>query len=293
MKLFGNNPFRYVHLGKGLGDSILFVIFGLIAPPHDRSGNRWWRLIARVIPKIWLRPKLLAGRKVLIDPTDWSQTLIFDEIFLNRTYDLEQCGFLPDTIFDCGAHIGMFSLLAAASFPEANIMAFEPNPHNAAQIRLQIAKNALPVTLIESAVSADSTERFFHVTNSHHGRLVGSGDGGSIRVRTTDLPAMIDRLKPANLLIKIDIEGEEEILLPALVPLLPRDCAMFFETHSGVAGWDSVSRLLSENGFTVRQVNARGLFYDGFATRGQNARMSAETGGVSISSARNLSAESN
>jgi len=43
MKLIPKNPFRYVHLGDGLGARIVFLLFGMIAPPHDRSGNRLWR----------------------------------------------------------------------------------------------------------------------------------------------------------------------------------------------------------------------------------------------------------
>ena len=282
MMLFRNNPFRYVHLGKSRGDRLAFMIFGFIAPPHNRSCNRCWRIFSRFVPMLWLRPIALGGRKVLIDPTDWSQTLIFDEIFIARTYEITQFGFVPETIIDCGAHIGMFSLVAAAAFPQANIVAFEPNPNNAAQIRKQISKNGLTVKLIESAVSINSSERYFHVSNSHHGRLVESHDEGAFQVSTTDLPEMLERLKPTNLLIKIDIEGEEEILLPAIVPLLPKDCAVFFETHSGIAGWEKIKCLLSENGFGVRQINARGLFYDGFASRVQNADVSLPVNGQAI-----------
>ena len=52
---------------------------------------------------------------------------IFDEIVLNNNYDLDLVPFTPDQIFDCGGHIGMFSLIARGRYPLVPLINFEPN----------------------------------------------------------------------------------------------------------------------------------------------------------------------
>jgi len=86
-------------------------------------------------------------------------------------------------------------------------------------------------------------------------------------VTLVDLPAFVRRLAPRSLLLKLDIEGAEERLIPALVPALPRCCAVFFETHRGVAAWDVIRGALEAEAFAVRLIGERDVFRDGFAVR--------------------------
>jgi len=69
------------------------------------------------------------------------------------------------------------------------------------------------------------------------------------------------------LLLKLDVEGEERRLVPGIAALLPKVCALFFETHHGVEGWDEVTAPLSRVGFCIRLLRRRGSFCDGFAVR--------------------------
>jgi FkbM family methyltransferase len=123
------------------------------------------------------------------------------------------------------------------------------------------------VRLEQAAVANRAETRRFMAVNSHGGRLVQAADPGSYEVNTVDLPALLREKQPRNLLLKMDVEGEESVLLPALAPLLPVTCAIFFETHSGDPGWNDARRLLQDRGFEVQQLNARGLYIDGFALR--------------------------
>jgi FkbM family methyltransferase len=206
---------------------------------------------------------------LLIHPADWSQTVIFDEIFVRHNYDLSKLPFGPSAVIDCGAHIGMFSLLAAANFPQAKVYAFEPDPSNADMIRLQVQANALRVELFEAAVSTEAGEGSFILGNSHSGRLsaIAGPNCRRIQVPLIDLPDFVARLKVARLLLKLDVEGAEEALVPILMPRLPNQCAVYFETHSGEAGWKSIATQFSANGFVVEQINSRGEFADGYACR--------------------------
>jgi FkbM family methyltransferase len=255
-------------LGVGLKDKLALALFGLLAPPREWSHRHWWRLHSRLVPKIWVRPGKLSGLRLLIKPTDWSQTVIFEEVFLNEGYDLCKVTFVPDVILDCGAHIGIFSLLARGRFPGAALTAYEPNPKNAWFVRQQIAGNGLDIKLFECAISTENKQLSFEVSNSHNGRILhGRAPAGTYPVQAVDFIEAFKQIKPASLLLKMDIEGEERDILPLLVPLLPNRTALFFETHAGEAGWREIEKLLTAHGFKVEQISARGQFYDGFALR--------------------------
>ncbi len=255
-------------LGGRLRDKLKLALFGLLAPPRERANKRWWRLGSRFIPKLWLRPKKLNGLRLLIQPSDWSQTVIFEEVFLQSSYDLDKLSFTPELILDCGAHIGTFSLLAKSRFPGSMLKAYEPNPQNAEFVRKQIAKNGLDIQFFECAISIETKELHFAISNSHHGTLQHDpASPGTCKVHAIDFIETFQKFKPRSLLLKMDVEGEERLILPMLVPLLPQQTALFFETHAGEAGWREMAALLQAAGFLVEQVNARGQFYDGFAQR--------------------------
>jgi len=261
-------------LGETFRDKITLGLFGLVAPTINNAGRRRWRLVSSLMPNVWLKPKRLRGLRLLIDPADWSQTMIFDEVFLKGSYDLTKVKFQPSVIIDCGAHIGLFSLLARSDFPNADLVIYEPNRGNASFIHNQIARNGLDAAFHQSAVSTASGELDFVAVNSHGGRLEGhetdgvSADRSPIyKVKVIDFCAELARLRPASLLLKMDVEGEERSLLPAILPCLPVQTAIFFETHSGQLGWREAERLLLASGFQVEKINDRGLYCDGFAER--------------------------
>lgn len=262
-------------LGLDFVDKLMLGFFGFVAPKINSSPECKWQRIAAIIPKIWLKPKRINGLQLLIDPTDWCQTIIFDEIFLQTSYDMRKVLFSPSVIIDCGAHIGLFTLLAKSTFPGATMIAYEPNPKNADFIRKQLSKNELNVVFNESAVSIESKELEFVAINSLGGRLKGHEADGikadsapTYRVKTVDFSTEIKRIQPKSLLLKMDIEGEERSVLPAVMPLLPKQSAIFFETHAGEDGWREMEELLISNGFQVQKINSRGLYFDGFAWRG-------------------------
>jgi FkbM family methyltransferase len=218
----------------------------------------------------------MEGYEVAVNPSDSGHTCIVAEFFAAPVAcDLSLIEFDPQAVIDCGAHIGVFTLLARRRFPSAAVTAFEPNPDNVEWLRENLRRNGLSgVDVIAAAVSTTASRSAFLFTpnQSEGGRLVERGDrlagaGAATEVTVIDLPAFVRQLAPASLMLKLDIEGEEERLIPALLPTLPRSCAMFFETHRGAEGWDSVRGALVANGFSVRLLRQRDVFYDGFAVR--------------------------
>jgi hypothetical protein len=110
--------------------------------------------------------------------------------------------------------------------------------------------------------------------NSNGGRLLNQSEGDSapsgakaFQVKVVDFPAVLRSTPLNSLLLKMDVEGEERTLLPAIMSLLPDQTAIFFETHFGQEEWEEIRELLQSNGFNVEQINMRGPYCDGFAIR--------------------------
>jgi FkbM family methyltransferase len=157
------------------------------------------------------------------------------EVFHRRDYDppaavLRALG-EPRSILDLGANVGLFGLHAAALWPSAAIVAYEPDPDNAAVHSLAIAANALGTrwTLVEAAAGATDGEVALAAGHAMASHVAGPGDAPEATVPV----AMRDVLEQTGAadLVKLDIEGGEwEILLdPRFAKRPPR--AIVLEYH--------------------------------------------------------------
>jgi FkbM family methyltransferase len=160
------------------------------------------------------------------------------EVFYQRFYEPPEAvsGALgePAMIVDLGANVGLFGAFAAHRWPTATILAFEPDPDNAAVHRRTIAANdglARRWTLSEAAAGARDGLVAFAAgldVDSHVVDEPGSAQGSrSIEVEMRDvLPLLAD----ADL-VKMDIEGGEwDVLLdPRFAKRPPR--AIVLEYH--------------------------------------------------------------
>jgi FkbM family methyltransferase len=259
----------YAAVGRRWRDAPNLAVVGM-ARHHPFSEQDFpTRLLHRLYPMLLVRPAQLNGLRVELDPADISDLVVFDEMFIQRAYDFSAVPFEPDLICDCGAHVGMFTLLSSANFLRSPIVAFEPNPQNARRIRRQIDLNHLQIKLHEAAVSISDGESWFESEYSLGGSLQSSDAArpGWYRVKVVGLPEMIAARHPSRLLLKMDIEGEEVNLMPALLPVLPASCFVFFETHDGEEGWARVASCLQGVGFDVRRTRNNGQWMDGAASR--------------------------
>jgi FkbM family methyltransferase len=254
----------------GLIAAAAMFVAGMAHATPARWGSRMLHGLG--VERLRLRPRRLEGFALAVNPSDSGHTCVVEEFFVPPVaYDLAGIAFDPAAIVDCGAHIGLFTLLARRRFPAAAITAFEPNPVNAGWLRENLLMNGVSgVEVIEAAVSTADGRSAFHVTpnQSEGGRLADPRDrSDTTDVAVIDLPAFVRRLTPGALVVKLDIEGEEERVIPALMAVLPPTCAIFFETHRGAAGWEAVRATLAANAFSVRLLRERDVFYDGFAVR--------------------------
>jgi FkbM family methyltransferase len=131
-----------------------------------------------------------------------------------------------DVVYDLGANIGWYSLLAARRVgPSGQVVAFEPAIENAAQLRRNAASNGFAnIAVVPAAVSDRDGWAMFLDRGSLEGRLDKDDDDaqakdranriresrGRIPVPMVTLDAWIGEAEQAApSLIKIDIEGAE------------------------------------------------------------------------------------
>jgi FkbM family methyltransferase len=253
-------------LGKADLPAALLLAICRTRPPNGQG--LYSRSFRRFIPRLSIRPRNLRGLSIEIDPSDLAELMIYEECFVRQVYDLSLLPFRPDVVVDCGGFEGYFTLLAKARFPSAKLIAFEPHPVNFRLMRCNFEQNGLDVDARCEAVSNRAGEMSF--SGSGFGGSLGNNttDEDSIQVHVTNLCEVIRGLSPRRLLLKLDIEGEEKHLLPELVPLLPRACGVFFESHYGNEGFEELNSLLRNAGFAVARRRTREeTFVDAFAVR--------------------------
>ena len=176
-------------------------------------------------------PVLLgAGRGLRVSVGDSSLMRVVSRI--ERTVEDAMLGALRegDVVWDLGANIGWFSLLAARAVgPTGRVIAFEPSPANAAAIKANAARNKLSITVVCAAVSDSSGWASFDDSESLTGRILTSG-GSVVPTVTLDEWAAGS---PAPRLVKIDIEGGEVAALAGASELLMHARPIILcETHN-------------------------------------------------------------
>ena len=163
------------------------------------------------------------------------------EILDNGVYYFETQQDKP-IIIDGGAHIGLASLYWKWLYPEAQIVAVEPNPELVKYLRTNIEQNHLTaVEVIEGALSrhhgettlyVDATDwQWWSVGSLHRGAWNGQQKNQKeILVKTIKLADIVQKLSRIDLL-KMDIEGMEQKVLLSLKDQLVKVERVIMEWH--------------------------------------------------------------
>jgi FkbM family methyltransferase len=128
-------------------------------------------------------------------------------------------------IFDVGANVGIFTLLACA-LTRHRVIAFEPEPRLAGVLRMIAADNDLSPVVEELALGAtDGSATLFlsAVTDSSNSLLEGFRPArGSIEVTVRRMDAYCARSRTIPSLLKVDTEATEPDVLRGAAGLLSR-----------------------------------------------------------------------
>jgi FkbM family methyltransferase len=234
--------------------------------PFGRAGT-WNSIFGKIFGVMKVRTRATGEEFAFIDTRDLGQLISCEEVLIDRTYDFSMMPFRPDLIVDCGAHVGLFTLIAGLRYCSAELVAFEPDACNFREAQRQLARFTSRLCLIEAAVSTEGGEAWFCREESNSGHLTSEPHERQQRVRLVNLLDEVRRWAGRRLLLKIDIEGKEREVLPHIVGHLPSQCAIFFEVHGGPEVWDELSNIASRAGFTITPTRERTLFTDAFALR--------------------------
>ncbi len=152
----------------------------------------------------------------------------------------------PRAVIDLGAHIGVFSLLAARTADQARVTAYEPGPENAAMLRRNLELNPLlapRIALHEAAAGREAGTAVWQLdARDPSGSRLVDGDGGSggHEVRLVGLRDVLEACDLPVAAIKIDVEGSEYDLLEGSGEADWRDVpAVLVELHPDPAGRSS------------------------------------------------------
>ncbi len=164
------------------------------------------------------------------------------------------------TVYDIGANVGFYSLLAAVLVGDnGKVYAFEPVPRNLSYLHRHLELNAIhTVSVIPAAVSdRDGEVRFWEAHDAAQGRIA---DQGQLTVRSVSLDGLLkDTAVTPPDCIKIDVEGAElHVLHGAEHTLCDYHPLLFLATHTPELR-HACRQLLGELGYTLHPLDAQTL----------------------------------
>ncbi len=197
------------------------------------------------------RTILISGKPVHfdLDLSQFSQKHIYD-MTANGLYEIETVRMMErllkpgDTFIDVGAHVGYFSMIAAALVEYGSVIAFEPNRKNFDALTANRDLNTFDVTTRRNAVGKESGLRKMWVNHDndgghafwdvgHHPFNALSREGPETEgVVMLELTNFMKHYSRPNL-IKIDVEGSELDVLKGAQELLKAnpDCSVICEIN--------------------------------------------------------------
>lgn len=178
----------------------------------------------------------------------------YEEIFADEIYRFEPKSDSP-LILDLGANVGVGVLYFKQLCPAARIIALEPDPKIFSYLKRNVAAHDLTnVELRNEAVWSEETTLTFAPDGADGGRTSSGGSASSddIVVRAQSIRTLLD--VPHVDFLKVDIEGAENVVLPACADLLSRVDNIFVEYHSRAGEPQQLHRIvdaLTQAGFRI------------------------------------------
>jgi FkbM family methyltransferase len=159
------------------------------------------------------------------------------QIFVDRDYDFEVRR-PPRVIVDAGANIGLAAVLFANRYPDAKIIAIEPETSNFELLALNVApypqiiplhaalwNENRPISLVDPGLG-----KWGFMTHDEASGLVLGKPCGLVQGLTVDQVMRDHKLERIDIL-KLDIEGAEREVLESAGPWIDRVDAMLVELH--------------------------------------------------------------
>lgn len=189
-----------------------------------------------------------------------SFVFIYQELFIGEIYKFVSDSKSP-YILDCGANIGLSVIYFKKLYPDARIIAFEPDEGVAKVFEENVKAFSLKdVELVQRGLWNKETVLSFSSEGADAGRIEQNNSNVDlVEIRTISLKSYLqDRIVD---FLKIDIEGAETIVLEDCKDLLRNVKNIFVEYHSFENAPQSLSlifQILQDAGFRIH-ITAPGL----------------------------------
>jgi FkbM family methyltransferase len=202
-------------------------IYTLTTNPYRKVNIGWSKLkYYKHLPPGKIRSHRLFNKAFYFySPTELLHGL--KEIFIENIYKQN----LPDKglVIDCGANIGMSVIYIKQHFPNAQIIAFEPDETNFDLLTRNIKSFGYSdVKLYKEAVWKENTTLLFSNESSMGSRIEVDNSNNTKEVKASRLKDFIDSDVD---FLKIDIEGAEYEVLKDIADKLPFVNNLFLEYH--------------------------------------------------------------
>lgn len=198
--------------------------------PAYRAMHRFYRQL-RGVPRRARAQVTFSGRPIqLCDGPSFLSA--WDDIFVNRSYEIPVPDGRVPYLVDAGANVGLAALFWKWRYGNFRYLGFEPDPAIASCARENLRAWGIEGEIIAAAVAGQEGLVEFHSDGADGGHLAGKGkstDGPTLRVPAKTLSRYLQ--EPVDLL-KIDIEGAEGEVIQEIVPCLGRVRSLFVEWHS-------------------------------------------------------------
>lgn len=171
----------------------------------------------------------------------------------------KRCG----TVFDIGANIGYFTLLASFANEKSQVVAFEPSPRHFAWLQANLLlNNATNVAAVQGAVSSEDRNLVLYLTEDGATSSLISNfreQAVPIEVPSLSLDSYVAQNRIGKVdLIKIDVESGEPLVFEGMRTLLKNDQPLLICEVLG-ATERFLNSFLSDYGYDYYWITPSGL----------------------------------
>lgn len=183
-----------------------------------------------------------APYRINIRTGNFSDYAVFSEMVLGAFHISDIQNRHPTTIIDGGANIGLFALQAHAAFPDVPITCYEIDGPNLELLATNLRQNSVLATVHQKAMWSETGRLFYHPAESYTGFV--SRDESAFPIDCI-LPEILD-----GSWLKLDIEGAEHEVLPAVLASGRRPLVISIEIHDFPYRGKRLLDLLEASGYS-------------------------------------------
>jgi FkbM family methyltransferase len=238
---------------------------------NNNAGLNWWKIkYLKHVP--YNTPGVYDLKGIKIHYRNAPEILhSLKEIFVEEIYNIK---FDTDTpyILDCGANIGLATIYLKKQYPNAEIIAFEPDPDNFSILQKNIEETSWKnIELRNEAIWKEASTLNFKNDGTLGSKIDNSSKGSNdIQVKAIRLKNLLNRKID---FLKMDIEGAEYEVLKDCTDSLHNIQNMFVEFHGYFNKTEQLTEILEiieKNGFSFYIKEATSVYKTPFLRTEQN-----------------------